>query len=82
LFTFGLASLALILPIICDTLFHLSHLKKSECVLSPDEVQGFDWLRTNAATNDLVVTTFDQNGKGSGGQVVRQLDWVFIGHLD
>ena len=47
----------------------------------PDEVKGFDWLRDHASENDLVLTTFDQTGKGSGGKVVAATGLrVFIGH--
>jgi uncharacterized membrane protein len=78
---FTVASIALI-AIIAANVVSLSNPEKSlSAFYQPDEVQGFSWLRANAATNDLVVTTFDQNGKGSGGRVVAATGLrVFIGH--
>ncbi len=78
---FTVASIALI-AIIAVNVISLSKPEKSlTAFYQPDETQGFAWLRENASTNDLVLTTFDQNGKGSGGRVVAATGLrVFIGH--
>jgi hypothetical protein len=47
----------------------------------PDAVQGYAWLRENADPDDLVLTTFDWNGQGSGGDLVAATGMrVFMGH--
>jgi uncharacterized membrane protein len=78
---FVVASVALLAVIAANTV-SLSHPEKSlSAFYQPDEVQGFAWLRANAVTDDLVVTTFDQSGKGSGGRMVAATGLrVFIGH--
>ncbi|MBA3872086.1 MAG: hypothetical protein H0X30_23315, partial [Anaerolineae bacterium] len=78
---FAVAAIALV-AIIAANVVGLSKPEKSlSAFYQPDEVQGFAWLRANAAINDLVVTTFDPSGKGSGGRVVAETGLrVFIGH--
>lgn len=78
---FAVASIAL-LAIIAVNAISLSKPEKSlTAFYQPDEVQGFAWLHEHASENDLVLTTFDQNGKGSGNRVVAATGLrVFIGH--
>jgi hypothetical protein len=48
---------------------------------SPDELAGYTWLQREANRNDLVLTTLDLNGQGSGGRLVSAVGQrVFIGH--
>ena len=49
---------------------------------TPDEWQAIVWLRENRASpDDLVLTTFDRTGRGSGGRVVAALGQrVYAGH--
>ncbi len=78
---FTVASIALIALIAVNTISLSNPEKSLTAFYQPDEVQGFAWLREHATTNDLVLTTFDQNGKGSGGRVVAATGLrVFIGH--
>ncbi len=78
---FTVASVALI-ALIAVNVVSLSRPDKSlNAFYQPDDVKGFSWLRTNAKPSDLVVTTFDASGKGSGGRVVAATGLrVFIGH--
>ena len=78
---FVVASMALF-TMIFTNIVSLSHPEKTlSAFYQPDEVQGFAWLRVHAASNDLVVTTFDASGKGSGARVVAATGLrVFIGH--
>lgn len=78
---FTVASIALI-AIIAVNAISLSKPEKSlTAFYQPDEVQGFAWLREHGKTSDLVLTTFEQNGKGSGNRVVAATGLrVFIGH--
>ncbi len=78
---FVVASVAL-LAVIAANVVSLSNPQKSlSAFYQPDEVQGFAWLRNHTVANDLVVTTFDQSGKGSGGKVVAATGLrVLLGH--
>ena len=47
----------------------------------PDELAGYAWLREHAAPDDVVLTTFDWTGNGSGGKLVAATGQrVFTGH--
>jgi len=46
-----------------------------------DTNQAFAWLRRETSSDDVILTTFDDTGNGSGGLVVAQTGHrVFIGH--
>lgn len=46
-----------------------------------DDLQGYAWLQRESSANDLVLTTMDTDGKGSGGRLVAATGHrVFIGH--
>jgi hypothetical protein len=78
---FVVASIALIAMVAVNVIALSKPEKSLTAFYQPDEVQGFAWLREHAQSNDLVLTTFDQNGKGSGGRVVAATGLrVFIGH--
>jgi hypothetical protein len=78
---FVVASIALIAIIAVNTISLSKPEKSLTAFYQLDEAQGFGWLRENAQSNDLVLTTFDQSGKGSGGRVVAATGLrVFIGH--
>ncbi len=48
---------------------------------TPDEVAGYAWLRENAASEDIILTTMQRDGTGSGGRLVAMTGQrVFIGH--
>ncbi|MBC7809674.1 MAG: hypothetical protein H7175_00910 [Burkholderiales bacterium] len=48
---------------------------------SPDERQGYAWLKREAAPDDLVLTVFNGDGGGSGGRLVAATgQHVFAGH--
>lgn len=56
-------------------------LQNSAVYYQPDERAGYDWLRDNADRDEVVLTTFDWSGQGSGGKLVGALGQrVFIGH--
>jgi uncharacterized membrane protein len=78
---FTVASIALIAIIAVNTISLSKPEKSLTAFYQPNEVQGFTWLREHATENDLVLTTFDQNGKDSGNRVVAATGLrVFIGH--
>jgi hypothetical protein len=55
--------------------------KNTSVFYQPDELKGFEWLRQQNRPDDLVLATFDQDGKGNGGHIVAATGQrVFIGH--
>ncbi len=78
---FTIASIALIGIIVANASSLSTPEKSLNAFYQPDEVRGFAWLRDHAAASELLVTTFDQSGKGSGGKLVAATGMrVFIGH--
>lgn len=77
----GLASVALA-GMIAANGFALANPEKNTGIFYlQDELQAFEWLRQQDRPDDLVLTTFDLDGKGSGGRVVTATGQrVFIGH--
>ena len=52
-----------------------------ELFVQPDEAAGYDWLRQVITPQDLILTTFDEDGTGSGHRLVAALGVrVFLGH--
>jgi hypothetical protein len=79
---FTLAAVALVGMIAANVLAMGKPADNAQVYAQPDELAAYMWLReANPSGKNLVLTTFDQNGKGSGGRVVA---WtgsrVFIGH--
>lgn len=78
---FTVASIALVAMIAANLVALSKPDKNTSAFYQPDEVQGFDWLRKHGTECDLVLTTFDVSGKGSGGRVVAATGLrVFLGH--
>lgn len=77
----ALASVALILMIGAN-IFAATQPNKYETMFNrPDELRGYDWLKSNANPDEVVLTTFDQDGQGSGGRLGAATGQrVFIGH--
>jgi hypothetical protein len=74
------ASIALIL-LLLSNIGGLSYSADNPVFYSADELQGYAWLRREANSGDLVLTTFDQTGQGSGGRLVAATGQrVFMGH--
>jgi hypothetical protein len=77
----ALTSLALIGMVVANISAMASPIKNTQVYSQPDELAAYAWLRANTAPNDLVLTTFDLRGKGSGGRLVGATGQrVFIGH--
>lgn len=78
---FAVAAIALIGIIAVNVIALTDPEKSATAFYQPDEVAGFDWLKQNAAPDDLLLTTFDPSGAGSGGKIVAATGMrVFIGH--
>ncbi|MBI1279352.1 MAG: hypothetical protein GC179_14585 [Anaerolineaceae bacterium] len=78
---FVIASIALVAIIAVNAIAFTRPEKNLAAFYQPDEANGFAWLREHATESDLVLTTFDQNGKGSGNRIVAATGLrVFIGH--
>lgn len=78
---FTLAGAALAAVILTNVLA-LTHPEAQVSVYDqPDERQGYAWLRREADPDDLVVTTFGWDGRGSGGRLAAAVGQrVFAGH--
>jgi hypothetical protein len=57
-------------------------LKNTAVFYQPDELSGYAWLqRETTGRDDVILTTFDSSGQGSGGRLVAATGQrVFIGH--
>jgi hypothetical protein len=56
-------------------------MENADVFYTADEMQGFHWIRENASQADIILTTLQEDGNGSGGKVVAQTgNRVFIGH--
>jgi hypothetical protein len=77
-----LASIALVGMIFANVVAIFKPVDNPGVYYQPDELQGFAWLaRESPNPNDLILTTFDLSGKGSGGRLVGATGRrVFIGH--
>jgi hypothetical protein len=79
---FTLAAVALVGMTAANVLAMSNPTDNAQVYAQPDELAAYLWLRdANSSGSDVVLTTFDLNGKGSGGRVAA---WtgsrVFIGH--
>jgi hypothetical protein len=56
--------------------------RNKQVFYQPDELLGYAWLlRETTGRNDVVLTTFDTTGQGSGGRLVAATGQrVFVGH--
>ncbi len=79
---FALASVALIRMIGENAAAVANPLLNERVFYQPDELLGYAWLqRETTGRNDIVLTTFDATGQGSGGRLVAAIGQrVFIGH--
>jgi hypothetical protein len=78
----ALASAALVGMIVANVAAIARPHDNAEVYYQPDELLGYAWLaRESANSNDLILTTFDLSGRGSGGRLVAATGRrVFIGH--
>lgn len=78
----ALASIALVGMIFANGAAISKPADNTAVYYQPDELQGYAWLaRESPNPNDLILTTFDLSGKGSGGRLVAATGRrVFIGH--
>jgi hypothetical protein len=75
------AAIAPILLLLSNINAAVNPLAQNSPFYSPDELAGYAWLQREANNSDLVLTTFDQRGQGSGGRLVAATGQrVFIGH--
>ncbi len=75
-----LASIGL-LAILLVNIAALANPVSNAAFYQPGEMQAFAWLRQNATPDDVVLTTFDAAGQGSGGRLVAALgQHVYLGH--
>jgi hypothetical protein len=79
---FALASVALIRIIGENANAMATPLLNERLFYQPDELLGYAWLqRETTGRGDVVLTTFDTTGQGSGGRLVAATGQrVFIGH--
>jgi hypothetical protein len=77
----ALASIALLLIISANTIAATQPYKYDAMFYSSDERRGYEWLKSHSNDDDVVLTTFDQQGRGNGGRLVAATGHrVFIGH--
>jgi hypothetical protein len=78
----ALTSIALVSMIFANVAAISNPSANAEVYYQPDELQGYAWLtRESPDPNDLILTTFDLSGQGSGGRLVGATGRrVFIGH--
>jgi hypothetical protein len=75
------AGIALLAMIVMNGLALATPAEHPALFYNPDELAGQAWLRSHADPNDVVLTTFDASGNGSGGHLVAATgERVFIGH--
>ncbi|PJF40474.1 MAG: hypothetical protein D6737_02385 [Chloroflexi bacterium] len=79
---YGLAAAAVLLAMIWVNGRALSNVDENPNVFSSsDEVRAYDWIRSVAQPDDVILSTFDETGQGSGGWIVGATGLrVFIGH--
>jgi len=76
-----LAGVALMGIVFANATALMNPTKTTAAFYNPDELLGYAWLQREASPNDLVLTTFDLRGQGSGGRLVAAIGQrVFIGH--
>ncbi|MBN8618558.1 MAG: hypothetical protein J0L63_06615 [Anaerolineae bacterium] len=76
-----LATVAFLAMIIFNTAKLSQPQQNPELFVQPDEAAGYDWLRQVITPQDLILTTFDEDGTGSGHRLVAALGVrVFLGH--
>jgi hypothetical protein len=78
----ALASIALIGMVAANILAMGKPEQNSQVYAQPDELRAYAWLkRETTGRDDLVLTTFDLSGEGSGGRLAVWVGQrVFIGH--
>jgi len=78
----ALASVALVGMVVANIASIASPRDNAEVYYQPDELLGYAWLaRESPNVDDLILTTFDLSGQGSGGRLVAATGRrVFIGH--
>jgi hypothetical protein len=76
---FGSISLLLILAVNISAA--LNQEQVARVYYMPDAQAGYRWLQTHSAPDDLILTTFNASGQGSGGALVAATGRrVFLGH--
>ncbi len=75
------AAIALVLMILSNITTLSNPYAPNSPFYTYDELIGYAWLQREADDDDLVLTTFDENGQGSGGRLVAATGQrVFMGH--
>jgi len=77
----GLASIAPLLLIYGNITALTQPRSNPDLFYSADEIAGYDWLMENSTPDDLILTTFNWAGRGSGGRLVAATGRrAFMGH--
>ncbi len=76
-----LAAVGLIMMVLSNVLAVSNLSENTDVFYQPDELAGYAWLRSETDSDDLVLTTFDWTGNGSGGRLAAMTGRrVFMGH--